>query len=425
VVAPLALTQLKFLGNSFDVVSFIAGCDDEPADLPSIYITLVPASGHSMSQGKDKRYSFIEVLAHFPNALDGKAAQKISKMSSIEKHQILYDKVQSDLSDLQMQIQGEKKRHKARMTELETERLAKLRFVDSLHLANSNPSFASIEARMKRENKTTQDSQPDSSLLYSMPQLSPVSDATTLVESGDTSSIDTPINPTSSDVELELDTTTFHAQSSDQELTKITGKNKSHPYALAKHPTPHRLDEDSAQDDDFPNARNLSKRKRLSGYLSLKRQRLAATPTIQHRRHDATDKTQVARPTKLDLSLASSLGGPTGTDLTQDSMSNDHVQEHHMQEDLKIVKKNRRRGLSGQPLENRPSWILAGRVFAVQGKKVACTDTVNQLLITDSDRPSSWPRSRRWRKSFGISVKALTDGFEKLAIAQVVQSAPV
>lgn len=393
--------------------------------MPSIYITLVSTKGHSLSQSKDKRYSFIEVLAHDPSALDSTAAQKSNKIDSIEKHQILYDQVQLDLSDLQMQIQDEKKRHKARITELETERLVKLRFVESLYSANSKPSSASIEAWMKRENKAKQRSQPDSSLLYSMPQLSPVSDATTLVEPGDTSSIEAPINSRSSDAELELDTTTFHVQSPDQELTKIIGKNRSHPCALAEHPTPHRLDDDTTQDDEFPNAGNLSKRKRLSGYLSLKRQRLAAVPTIQHRRHDATDKTPVARPAKLDLSLGSSLGGPTATNLYQDPTSDNHVQQLHIQDDLKVVETNRRRGLSGQPLENRPSWILAGRVLAAQCKKVTCADTVAQLLITDSDRPSSWPRSRRWRKSLGISVKALTDGFEKLAIAQGVQSAPV
>jgi len=406
-------------------VNFNAGCDDEPADLPSIYLTLASAKADSMSQAKDKRYSFVEVLTHSPSPLDGKAAEEPSEISSIEEQLNLFDKIQLELSDLQMQIQDEKKRHEARMTHLETERFAKLCFVDSFHLANSNPSTAPIEARMKRENRTTKHSQPDSSLLYSMPQPSPGSDATTLVGPGDTSSIEDPINSRSSDAEIELDTATFHVQSPDQELAGVIGNNRSHPYALAKTAVPQRLDEDSAQNDDFPNTRNLSKRKRMSGYLSLKKQRLAAAPTIQHRRHDATNKTPVTGPTNLDLNPASSMGGSTGTDLTQNSTSNERVQQDHKQEDIKIVATSRRGGSSGQPLKNRPPWILAGRAFAIQGKSVACTDTVNQLLITDSDRPSSWPRSRRWRKSFGISVKALTDGFEKLAIAQVVQSAPV
>lgn len=424
-IAPLALTQLNFLGNSFDVVSFVAGCNDEPADLPSIYITLVSAKGQLMSQAKDKRYSFIEVLAHFSGPQDGKVAQEPSKISSIEEQQILYDKVQLELSDLQMKVQSEKKRHKARITELETERLAKLRFVDGLHLANNNPSSVSIEARVKRKDKITQLSQNDISVLYSMSQPSPVSDATTLVEPGDTSSIEAPINPTSSDAELQLDTATCHTQSPGQELTKMFGNNRSYPDALVKDLVTQRLDVDFVQDDDFSNNRNLSKRKRLSGYLSLKKQRLAASRTIQHGRHDATDRSGFARLTELDLARCSLAGEPTGTDSSQDSTSNNYVQEDHKQGELKTTSTNRRLGSSSQTLKNRPSWIVAGKIFAVQGKKVACTDTVNQLLITDSDRPSSWPRSRRWRKSFGISVKALTGGFERLAIAQEVQSAPI
>lgn len=37
----------------------------------------------------------------------------------------------------------------------------------------------------------------------------------------------------------------------------------------------------------------------------------------------------------------------------------------------------------------------------------------------NSERPSSWPRSHRWRKSFGVSVKQLRENFEKLTIDQV------
>ena len=35
---------------------------------------------------------------------------------------------------------------------------------------------------------------------------------------------------------------------------------------------------------------------------------------------------------------------------------------------------------------------------------------------SQSDRPVSWPRTPRWRRSVGMSVKALTEGFEKLNI---------
>ncbi len=370
-----------------------------------------------MSPGTDKGYSFTEALAHCASPLDGKAAEKPSKAKSINEQEILADRAQLELSNLQMQIDGEKKRHKARMMELETERVAKLRLIEGRHLADTHPSYTSIEARMRWETKNGKDPQQDSPSMYSMPQPSPFSDATTLVEPGDTSSVEGPVNPTSSDVELDNDTAIYQAWYPVKELTKNVCKEEGSAEALVKHLVAHRLDEESAHGDDFPNTKSLSKRKRLSGYLSLKKQRLAATTTIGHGRQDGIDETPVSRSKKPDSNLASPPEGPTETGMARISKSTDHVQLDHKQEDLGNTNTTRKAHSLGQALKNRPSRILVGRAFAVQGKKVACTETVSQLLITDSHRPISWPRSRRWRKSFGVSVKALTDGFERLAMA--------
>jgi hypothetical protein len=76
------------------------------------------------------------------------------------------------------------------------------------------------------------------------------------------------------------------------------------------------------------------------------------------------------------------------------------------------------------PLRKRLSQAIPTYFAHLTGKprrtsKVATgADVIPEVSPTHhkSQRPSSWPSSRGWRKSLGISVKALRDNFEKLAL---------
>ncbi len=425
-VAFSALTQLKFLGKGFDPVSFVQGCDDEPTTLPSIYITLALGVGKSTSEATDKRYSFIEVLAHCTSLADGKADEKSSNPDLTEnvtkEQQNLKDEIPREISELRMQIQAERKRHEARMTELETKCLAKSRFFEDLNLVNVNASYTSVQVQKTRQIRYWKHPGREKSTMYSTPQPSPSSETATLVEVEDASSIEDNVNTTSTDAKIGLDTATYHAQFPDEEPSDKTRSKVSYPKALVKDLVPHRHYKDFTPDQTFPNSMNLSKRKRLPGYLSLKKQRLAAGPTVQYKEENAIDKTSIVHLTNPNLNLANSPRAFRATGVARPRKFNNHKEQNdkrddkldEKQENSKTTTTNGQAHLLGQTLRNRPSWILAGMEIATQGKKIACIDTVDQILLTDSDRPTSWPRSRRWRKSFGVSVKALTDGFEKL-----------
>ena len=424
-MAPSALKQLRFLGSSFDIVSFVGGCDDAPANLVSLRITLVHVEGQTIDPTSDKRYSFIDVLAHHASSSDEEATGASCQVNSMEEQRSLKDIVRLEMFQLQLQIQTEKERHNARMAKLKMEYLAKLRFVEDLDPATANASFASLEAPISRQNNSRKQSERDRASMYPMPQPSPESDATTLIETGDISGVEAPVYATSSDAELKVNTAICHMQSFDEEFRGNTGNKTSSLEDAVQHFAPHYPCESSAYDDHFPNTKNLSKRKRLSGYLSLKKQRLAASATNKHETYDAKNKKLAVESTSQHFELASSPEELRPAGLTRYFRSSDFIQQDHKQEDVKLTSTKRASHSSGQLLKKRPSWMLAGRVFATQGKKVDCTGTVSQILLTDSFRPSSWPRSQRWRKSFGVSVKALTDGFERLGMAKAVHSPDV
>ena len=418
-VAPSALIQLRFLGKSFDTASFIAGCNDEPPNLPSIYITLASAQGNPSNQAMDQRYSFIEVLGHCASPLDGGTAGETSQLDMTEDQQNLRNKVQNDISSLQRQIRDEQKRHTARMKELETECHAKLRVAEELRPSKSYTLTPSKQMNVIRQDIFSKDIGKQNVLMYSRPQWSPVSDTSTLVEPGDTSGVESPPHQISSDIELELDGVRYNIE---RQLMDKPGKEENYPKAVVEDLVTCRLHEDLAH-DHFPNTKSLSKRKRLPGYRSLKKQRRAANPTIEI--SDSGDRASVVvHSTEEDLSPASLLRQSTATEMNWTSGPASHKQYDQKQEELELTHIKQKVRLSGQSFSSRPSWILAGRVFTAQSKKVSCIETINQILITDSDRPTSWPRSRRWRKSIGVSVKALTDGFERLTMAQAVHSAP-
>lgn len=77
--------------------------------------------------------------------------------------------------------------------------------------------------------------------------------------------------------------------------------------------------------------------------------------------------------------------------------------------------------------KQRLSRIFTSRLSFVTGKSSAhknvprCVDIPPEAprFNHGSERPQSWPRSHRWRKSFGISVKQLRENFEKLTVDRV------
>lgn len=66
---------------------------------------------------------------------------------------------------------------------------------------------------------------------------------------------------------------------------------------------------------------------------------------------------------------------------------------------------------------NRLSRVLLGQLSALQVTGGGIHDQGgNEVPPEDPDRPASYPRTQRWRKSIGVSVKALREGFERLSL---------
>lgn len=80
-----------------------------------------------------------------------------------------------------------------------------------------------------------------------------------------------------------------------------------------------------------------------------------------------------------------------------------------------------------QMFTSHPSLINKKVPAPKRSRTLPCKDIVPAMSQSNpgSERPLSWPRSSRWRKSFGVSVKALREGFEKMKIAQVEPVPPL
>ena len=62
-----------------------------------------------------------------------------------------------------------------------------------------------------------------------------------------------------------------------------------------------------------------------------------------------------------------------------------------------------------------PHFVPVFRNSRVSSRITACVDITPEMSVPselNSERPSSWPRARQWRRSFGVSVKELRDNFE-------------
>ena len=76
-----------------------------------------------------------------------------------------------------------------------------------------------------------------------------------------------------------------------------------------------------------------------------------------------------------------------------------------------------------QPHRNRLSRIMLGQLAAIQREPQEAKLSSNlspkapeQSQTHYSERPASYPQSQRWRKSWGISVRALQDGFKNMQL---------
>ena len=76
---------------------------------------------------------------------------------------------------------------------------------------------------------------------------------------------------------------------------------------------------------------------------------------------------------------------------------------------------------------SRVSRILLGQLSALQSRleNIGTPPRIKpsslsgtSALKADLERPVSYPQSQRWRKSLGVSVKTLTEGFEKMRMKQ-------
>ena len=148
----------------------------------------------------------------------------------------------------------------------------------------------------------------------------------------------------------------------------------------------------------------LSKRKRLSSvrfsdFLSLKKQRVAELMMHDNDDVSSQDLTQSSKVTN-----SSPIHEKSNTLPVVLSLSGIHQILRRPAQSLTSLSS------STKKLRADQSKILAGKDYGPPGMPEA-----NQA----SGRPVSWPRSRRWRKSFGVSVKALRDGFEKMTIEKV------
>lgn len=72
----------------------------------------------------------------------------------------------------------------------------------------------------------------------------------------------------------------------------------------------------------------------------------------------------------------------------------------------------------------RLSRILLGQLSTLQTRLEGITPpkmdphSKTESSKVDAERPVSYPQSQRWRKSLGVSVKSLTEGFERMRVKQ-------
>lgn len=280
------------------------------------------------------------------------------------------------LSDLQTILKEENERHRIRKLELEEE-ICLL----SLSLGLDVPTQNNVRAHWPVENENNQPGPM-------MQDSSPSPGAVTLVDHSDDHNGKAHIHTNSGGNPGDEPVQSFPTDLGATEMIDTVMSS-----SVSGHGS-----EDTAynvNDHVFP---AVSKRKRISDYFpSFKKPRVVGT----------ADETSSSQPSSMNFT--SSLILPKSGSVSGNPKT------------------------SGLPVKTRISQILSchpsplNRKLPTHAKTLPCKDIVPAMPQSNpgSNRPLSWPRSHRWRKSFGVSVKALREGFEKMKIEQVEPVPPL
>ena len=116
-----------------------------------------------------------------------------------------------------------------------------------------------------------------------------------------------------------------------------------------------------------------------------------------------------------ELSLIES-SGPVNKECASQNTTSTHV--------LDLFQRNWKSGMFRT--RSRLSRILLGQLVTLQTRLDGTPpprmgpqlQAQTELSEADTERPVSYPQSQRWRKSLGVSVKSLTEGFERMRVNQ-------
>ena len=298
--------------------------------------------------------------------------QNLDEQSRAQLHEL-----QSKLKEEKENYRAETKRHNKRTLELE-ERICLL----SLSLGPDVHTQDSLRAPWPVEK---QNDQPGPTI----PESSSISGAVTLVEhSQDHNSKVSVQSSLGGDSDNEqTQTSPMHREATEKEDIVTS-------FSVAGHGS-----EDTVHKINVDVAPAVGKRKRIPDYFP---------PFKRHRVAEVIDKI-----------------GPQPTSTNCKPV--DHLQKsecatnHSTTTSLSIKKR------ISQLLTSHSSLINTKLSAPQKTKPLSCKDIVLPLSQSNpgSERPLSWPRSSRWRKSFGVSVKALREGFEKMKVAQVEPVPPL
>lgn len=324
----------------------------------------------------------MSVKSPLPRQRSPKVENQFSDIPSHERHK-LEEQCRLQISELQNLLKeeienhrAEVDRHRTRKLELE-ERLVLLSLSLGLDVPTQNKPTS--RGMFGKENSQQEPVSPD---------LSPSPGAITLVEHSDTSNIEARIHTSSKGSPSTEPTqpSPINVEANDTAVTVMRSSMSGHGSEVTFHNAP-----------DHVSSAN-SKRKRISDYFpSFKKHRLAETI-------DRMDALHASSKSSKHRDLSRKPG----------SASNDFA-------------------TAGFPVKKRISQIFTShpphlnRKLPAHNKVPCCKDIVPAMSQSNpgSDRPLSWPRSVRWRKSFGVSVKTLREGFEKMTVEQMEPVPPL
>lgn len=422
--SPATLDELQNLGNFFNPIGFRAGSEIAPSELPGVHIELLsPGSVDRIARRQiEETVTFLDVLQRFLgveaaqatvtagfseisspkvealiSSVESPCQDTMSVNSLVSSHQSpradsqlkdlppnerreLEEQCRVQIFDLESALKEETERHRA---ETERHRTRKLELEEkicllslSLGLDVPTQNSSRVPWPVEEESNQTEPMMPDSS---------PSSGAATFVAQSNYHS-----NKAQIHVDSRGNPSNEPTQPSAMHLVATEMKDTVMSSSMSEHAS-----ENTAYNVNDHVSPATSKRKRISDYfLSLKKHRVAG----------AIEKNGSSQASSKDSK-------PTDPEQRFGSSSNDHTASGKMR--------------MSQIFTCRQS--PCNRKLPAQDKVVTCKDIVPAMSQSNpgSDRPLSWPRSRRWRKSFGVSVKGLREGFEKMTVEQVEPVPPL